>query len=40
MTDLTTTEELGHLLGDAYAQQAVQVTVPARLAPADSTAAY
>jgi 2-keto-4-pentenoate hydratase len=40
MTDLTTTEELGHLLGDAYAQQAVQVSVPARLAPADSTAAY
>jgi len=40
MTQLNTAEELGHLLGDAYAQQAVQVAVPARLAPPDSAAAY
>jgi len=37
---LTATQELGYLLGDAYSQKAVQVTVPASLAAQDNAAAY
>lgn len=39
-TLLSAAEELGHLLSDAYSQQAMLAIVPPELEPADSDAAY
>src|SRR5450830_2571 len=39
-TLLSAAEELGHLLGDAYAQQAMLAIVPPELEPADIDDAY
>jgi 2-keto-4-pentenoate hydratase len=40
MTTLTTPEELGNLLSDAYTQKAPPMHVPAAFEPADTAAAY